>query len=82
MNGRAFETLTNRSWGGFGVMWDIAASYRITCNLSAEVGYQLWFEEIDHGSALKFNGTPELSVHGGELSSFRHGALIGVKYRF
>jgi hypothetical protein len=76
------QDFSARGWGGFGVMWDVAASYRITCNLSAEVGYQLWFEEIDHGDTLKFNGRLFSGAQGGELSSFRHGALIGISYRF
>jgi len=82
INGRVGEVVSARGWGGFGVMWDVAASYRITCNLSAEVGYQLWFEEIDHGDTLKVNGTLFSGAQGGELSSFRHGALIGISYRF
>src|SRR5262249_9755738 len=81
-NGRVGQVFSARGWGGFGVMWDVAASYRITCNLSAEVGYQLWFEEIDHGNTVKLNGTLNPLFQGGELSSFRHGALIGIKYRF
>jgi ferredoxin len=81
-NGTLISTTSARGWGGFGVMWDVAGSYRITENLSAEVGYQLWFEEIDHGDTLKANGTLNSRFQGGELSSFRHGALIGVSYRF
>lgn len=72
---------SNRSFGGFGVMWDGAASYRITSNLSAEIGYQVWFEEIDHGKNVNVNGTAT-PLQSGELSTVRHGAIIGLNYRF
>lgn len=74
-------SFVNKGSGGFGVFWDATASYRIWKGLSAEVGYQIWFEEVDHGTnspTIPAGVTLPLN----ELATFRHGVLAGLKWTF
>jgi hypothetical protein len=61
--------------GGWGVFSDLSASYRIWRNLSAEVGYQVFYNQSD-------NGTIDNSPTFDGAEHVRHGVIVGLNWRF
>jgi hypothetical protein len=73
----------NKGDGGFGIFWDASISYRMWHGLSAEVGYQIWFEELGHGTTgVTAFGIPVGVLPLKDLETFRHGVFAGFNWRF
>jgi hypothetical protein len=74
----------DQTQGGFGVMFDAVLTYRVWRGLSVLVGYQAWEMTSGHGSTSEFFtiNIKEINLHLNELDTFRHGALVGLAYRF
>lgn len=67
--------------GGWGLMGDATVSYRFTRRLSAEVGYRIWYQEGDGGNGVVVNRVTTRQPTG-DLTTLRHGILVGLKWQF
>ncbi len=65
--------------GGWGLMSDLSASYRLWKGLAVELGYQVFYLESGSGTIDIGNGpTPDFQG----ARHVRHGILLGVNWRF
>ncbi len=76
----SFETRTR---GGFGVQFDATLSYIVWRGLSIEAGYQLWDIRSGDGTiTARSLILGDVKEPFNEATSTRHGAIIGINYRF
>lgn len=69
--------------GGFGVLFDATLSYVVSRGLSIEAGYQVWDISSGEGTITARSlilGDVREPLN--EANSTRHGAMVGINYRF
>jgi hypothetical protein len=65
--------------GGWGLMSDLSASYRLWKGLAVELGYQVFYLESGSGT-IDISSGPTPNFQGAR--HVRHGILLGVNWRF
>lgn len=68
--------------GGFGVQLDFALSYNVWRGLSLEAGYQYWDISSGEGTTTTRALTGNFRGRLNEANITRHGAIVGILYRF
>jgi len=72
----------DQATGGFGVMVDATATWRVWKGLSLEAGYRLWYNQAGMGLdiARTTQGDVVSPLH--QVQTLRQGILLGLQYRF
>lgn len=72
----------DQATGGFGVQFDVTASYRVWEGLFLEAGYRLWAMETGLGLSTARLPEGDLISPLHRASTLRQGLLLGMQYRF